>query len=114
MGKRWKNFGNYKISDSGDVVSIKTGKLMSQQLSSDGYPVVSLTGIGRTTYRVHRLVAYSFVDKVEGKYEINHKDGDKTNNHYTNLEWCNRSENMKHAWSTGLMSHSAEGRDQYI
>lgn len=52
---------------------------------------------------IHRLVALHFIDKVVNKDVINHKDGDKHNNHYTNLEWCTNKENSHHAFRTGLM-----------
>ena len=51
---------------------------------------------------VHRLVADSFYDGNHENFEVNHIDGDKTNNFVGNLEWCTRSENLKHAYDTGL------------
>jgi hypothetical protein len=51
---------------------------------------------------VHRLVAIHFIDNPSGLKEINHKDGDKLNNHVDNLEWCTRSYNIQHAYDTGL------------
>lgn len=53
-------------------------------------------------YYAHRLVAEYFVDKVDGKNIINHKDGNKINNNYLNLEWCTYSENTLHAIRLGL------------
>ena len=51
---------------------------------------------------VHRLVAKRYCPNPNGYKEVNHIDGVKTNNHYTNLEWCNRSQNNKHAHQMGL------------
>ena len=56
----------------------------------------------RETMCVHRLVATYFVNKPEGKDVVNHKDGNKSNNHYTNLEWVTYAENNAHALETGL------------
>ena len=51
---------------------------------------------------VHRLVANAFIPNPENKRCINHKDGNKKNNNINNLEWVSYSENMKHAYRTGL------------
>lgn len=49
------------------------------------------------TYHIHRLVALHFVDGYFDGADVNHKDGNKSNNTYTNLEWCTRSENQLHS-----------------
>lgn len=49
------------------------------------------------TYHIHRLVALHFVDGYFDGADVNHKDGNKSNNVYTNLEWCTRSENQLHS-----------------
>lgn len=54
-------------------------------------------------YRLHRLVAMTFIQNPESKLEVNHLDGDKSNNSVWNLEWATRQENVQHALDTGLM-----------
>lgn len=74
------------------------GGLMKGSLNSHGYPHVNLKRNGVIDKRkVHRLVADAFIPKVPGKDHINHKDGDKTNSHPDNLEWCTPLENVRHS-----------------
>ena len=51
---------------------------------------------------VHRLLAEYFIPKVEGMNHVNHKNGIKNDYRLENLEWCNHSINMQHAWDNGL------------
>lgn len=55
-------------------------------------------------FLVHRLVAFAFIPTIKGKKCINHIDGNPKNNNVENLEWCNRLENNRHAFETGLMN----------
>jgi hypothetical protein len=79
-----------------------------KQYDNDGYLYVTIRPVAgskkRLNMRVHRLVAFAFLPNPNPKkfYQINHIDGDKKNNHVTNLEWSNHSLNQKHAWDVGL------------
>lgn len=68
--------------------------------NSRGYRVV---GLGKCDQQaVHRLVALTYLPKVLGRSQINHKNGKKSDNRVENLEWCTQAENNAHAWATGL------------
>ena len=91
--------GLYLISQNGEVFSSRLGRLMKPQRDAYGYLYISMNVAGiRNNMKLHRAVLLSFapIDFPEAK-EVNHKDGNKSNNHIDNLEWCTRSDNMKHA-----------------
>lgn len=58
--------------------------------------------INGKSYQVHRLIAETFIGPIPPLYVINHKDGNKTNNHVKNLEICTAAQNTKHAHDMGL------------
>ena len=60
---------------------------------------------------VHRMVAECYIPNPEGKPEVNHKDGDKSNNHISNLEWVTKSENNRHAYRSGLKNMKLKRKD---
>ena len=64
---------------------------------------LSKQGKKEKAYTVHRLVAETFLKKIDGLDFVNHLDGDKKNNHVDNLEWCTKSQNAKHAYKNALM-----------
>ena len=89
-----------RISSRGYVVKSRT---LKPYLNNSGYLRVRLNLNGKSKYYfVHRLVAESFIENILNKEQVNHKDGNKLNNHYSNLEWNTRSENNKHAFKIGL------------
>ena len=96
---------NYEISDDGEIRNARTGKTIKQFVGKDGYLRTQIAG---KTRLVHRLVALTFVPSEVGKDFVNHKDGNKSNNRANNLEWCTRSENMRHAYKYDLKSSVGE------
>jgi len=103
MVKHIKNYSSYKISESGEIWSNKAEKWLKPSLNN-GYKHVGLYNNGkRDRMSVHRLVALNYVLLIEGKNYVNHIDGNKLNNHYTNLEWVTVAENCKHAAKLGLL-----------
>lgn len=108
--------GLYEVSDMGNVRSIVRtvirfdgvvwqlqGVSRIQFIDTHGYPSVMLSKNGiRKTYRVHRIVMDAFIPYGK-KREVNHIDGNKTNNRVGNLEWVTSSENKIHASKIGLM-----------
>lgn len=98
-----KQLGIYSIHSEGKVWSNKNNKFLKPALDKRGYYRVGLFFNGKSkTYKLHRLIAEMFIPKIEGKNQVNHINGIKTDNRIENLEWCNNSENQKHAWNNGL------------
>lgn len=94
----------YSITTKGRVFSHYYKKYLRQFLNEKGYVCVVLSIDSKPKkHKVHRLVAQTYLDNPENHPEVNHIDGKKRNNHYSNLEWCTRRYNMKHAWENGLI-----------
>ena len=93
----------YEITTDGEVY--RNGRQLKSWDNGRGYLILR---IGEKTKAVHRLVAEVFLRQVEGLTEVNHKDGDKKNNHVSNLEWCSRSQNIQHAYDNELRSAKGE------
>lgn len=108
--------GSYEVSNYGNVRSLNRnveyldgrirayiGQELKQSMDKYGYMNVYLSknGSDKRT-RVHRLVAYAFIFNEHELPEVNHKDGDKSNNYWENLEWVSSSGNISHAIEMGL------------
>ena len=102
--------GLYKVDENGNVFSVRNNKLLKRMMFPSGYEYVHLcNGKGKTKlFRVHRLVAETFIPNPNNLPEVNHKDGDKLNNNVKNLEWCTNLENMRHSVETGLRNVKGE------
>ena len=93
----------YMISNHGNFYSIESNKLITPRVDKHGYLLVRIYVYGEEhTCLVHRLVAEAFIPNPENKPEVNHKDGDKSNNYDWNLEWVTSKENKEHAKKHGL------------
>lgn len=101
----------YKISNKGEVYSFhdkKTGRKLKFSLNKKGYRMVTLyDGQGkRKTVAIHRLVATCYLCNRHNKPQVNHKNGNKEDNNYKNLEWATNTENFDHAKRHLLLKHS--------
>lgn len=94
----------YKITEDGRLFSVRSNKFLSPKEDKDGYLEYCLCVNDIRTYkRAHRLVAEVFLPSADPiNNQVNHIDGDKKNNHYSNLEWVTSKENNCHAIRTGL------------
>ena len=101
------DFSLYEVSNFGKVRNTKTNLILSPGISTTGYYVVALVyyeiidGVKmsiQSMQKVHRLVAHKFCERPDKiKNKVNHKDENKLNNHYLNLEWVTQKENMSHS-----------------
>jgi len=94
---------NYFVDKEGRVYSNrKFNNITELKQYTNGHKGYSKVTINKKNYFVHRLVAIAFLENPENKKIVNHIDGDKSNNHVSNLEWCTYSENSKHAYDIGI------------
>lgn len=113
----WKQLNenpNYSISSYGNFKNSKN-RLLKLNVNARGYLYCNISTKGKVSkIKIHRLVAIYFLDNPENNDTVNHKDGNKFNNHYTNLEWLTRKDNIIHGYKNGLMWNSKTNSNEQV
>ena len=90
---------DYNITEKGEVINVKNGRVLKPQLNGKGYLRVSISG---KLEFIHRLVAEKYIPNPNNLPQVNHKDGNKLNNKVENLEWSTNRDNRQHALANNL------------
>lgn len=121
--EEWKDIagfeGMYQVSNMGQVRSLDRfddrgrhlkGRVLAQSINTSGYLSFNPSIDGKANLKyTHRFVALAFIPNPDNLPQVNHMDGNKHNNHVSNLEWVTQKENINHAWDNGLIkNHSGE------
>lgn len=102
--------GYLEASNIGRIKNAWTGKVLKQGTDTKGYKIITVNILGQTyTRSVHRLVASAFIEGDHTGMDVHHKDTNKTNNKLSNLEYCTRKENIRHAIEDGVMKPNGFG-----
>ncbi len=129
MEEIWKDIegyeGIYQVSNLGQIKSLErtvnngTGfrkvreRILKPVLNNYGYQLVCLrfSNGKQKSITIHRLVAFAFISIDKYRFQVNHKNGIKTDNRLENLEWCCHNENILHAIKKGLSNHKGSNNE---
>ena len=104
--------GKYYACPYGSIIGPR-GKVLKGEKSKNGYIRVHCSNGSVVTKKlVHRMVAEAFIPNPENKPCVNHKNGDKTDNRVSNLEWVTHSENHLHAFDSDIRTTKFKVRDR--
>ena len=116
--EKWKKIPDYSRYEASTLGRIRTPNwkggnkpdILRPALDNGGYLRTMLKRDDGVTHtiKVHRIIASTFLENIEHKKEVNHKNGIRSDNRLTNLEWVNHSENIKHSFKIGLSSNIGE------
>lgn len=111
MWREIKNFENYEVNEFGEIRNKKTKHILKHSINEKGYHKVILSKNNQKFKTgVHRLVAIAFIPNPNNYKEVNHIDENKSNNHYSNLEWCDRKQNIEHSIKSGKFKITRVGQ----
>ena len=134
MWKTLKECSRYEISEYGTIREKETGKFRKATINNRGYYIISIIlddGV-RKSFQIHRLVASNFLpapsqEIIDGyknhknkSIHVDHKDGYKFNNHYSNLRWCTPKKNIENAinhtnrWDKGVKSQFSKLSEEQL
>ena len=108
-----ETYEKFEVSNDGRIRNANTQRVYKTCVKKNGYVQICVSLGSRTkkkVFKLHRAIAETFIPNPEKKPEVNHKDGNKNNNQVINLEWATCAENMRHAYTSGLL-HPKRGVD---